>query len=219
MVDLQCCANLCCTEKWLWFIHIYTFFLKYFFHYNLALETGYHSLYYAGRCCLSILCVIAYICQWQINSPSVSLPPPLGTHKPVLYVWGSVSVFQTRSLVSYFRFLYKWHHMVLVFLFLTYIIQCDNLCCCCCLVTFDSLWPHGLYHARLPCPSPTPRDCSNSCPFTQWCHLTISSSVFLFSSCLLSFLASGSFPMSQLFSSGGQSVGASASASVLPMNV
>ena len=72
---------------------------------------------------------------------------------------------------------------------------------------------------RLPCPSPTPRACSNSCPSSQWCHPTISSSVVPFSSCLQSFPASGSFPMSQLFASGGQSVGVSASASVPPMNI
>ena len=79
----------------------------------------------------------------------------------------------------------------------------------------DSLRPYGLQHTRLPCPSPSPRACSNSCALSQWCHPTISSSVFPFSSCLLSFPASGSFPMSQLFVSGGQSIGASAS--VLPM--
>ena len=61
----------------------------------------------------------------------------------------------------------------------------------------DSLWPHGLQHTRLPCPSPTPGACSNSCPLSQWCHLTISSSVVPFSSCLQSFKALGSFPMSQ----------------------
>ena len=82
-----------------------------------------------------------------------------------------------------------------------------------------TLWPHGLQHSRLPCPSPSPRVCSNSCPLSQWCHPTISSSVIPVSSCLLSFPASGSFPMSQLFTSGGQSTGASASASVLPMNI
>ena len=82
----------------------------------------------------------------------------------------------------------------------------------------DSLQYHGLRHARLPCPSPTPRACSNSCPFSQWCHPTISSSV-VSSSCLQSFPASGSFLMSWLFTSGGQSTGASASASVLPMNI
>ena len=64
-------------------------------------------------------------------------------------------------------------------------------------VVSNSLWPHGLQHAKLPCPSPTPRAYSNSCPLSQWCHPTISSSVFLFSSCLQSFPASGSFPMSQ----------------------
>ena len=88
-----------------------------------------------------------------------------------------------------------------------------------CTVKYDSLRPHGLQHARLPCPSPTPGACSNSCPSSQWNHPTISSSVVPFSSCLQSFPASGSFPMSQFFTSGCQSIGASASASVLPMNI
>ena len=83
----------------------------------------------------------------------------------------------------------------------------------------DSLWPHGLQHARLPCPSSIPRVYSNSCPLSQWCHPTIPSSVIPFSSCLQSFPASGSFPMSQFFTSGGQSIGVSASTSVLPMNI
>ena len=86
-------------------------------------------------------------------------------------------------------------------------------------VVLDSLKPHGLQHATLPCPSLSPGVCSNSCPLSQWCHLTISFSVACFSSCPQSFLASRSFPMSQLFISGGQSIGASASASVLPMNI
>ena len=86
-------------------------------------------------------------------------------------------------------------------------------------VMSDSLRPHGLQHARLSCPSPTPRAYSNSCPSHQWCHPTISSSVIPFSSHLQSFPASGSFPMGQFFASGGQSIGASASASVLPMNI
>ena len=85
-------------------------------------------------------------------------------------------------------------------------------------VVSDSLQPHGLQHARLPCPSPTPRAYSNSCPFHQWCHPTISSSVIPFSSHLQSFPASGSFQMSWFFTSGGQSIGVSASTSVLPMN-
>ena len=84
-------------------------------------------------------------------------------------------------------------------------------------VMSDSLRPHGLQHTRLPCPSPIPGAYSNSCPSCRWCHLTISSSVALFSSCLQSFALSGSFQMSQFFTSGGQSVGASAS--VLPMNI
>ena len=76
-------------------------------------------------------------------------------------------------------------------------------------VVSDSLWPHGLQHTRPPCPPPTPRAYSDSCPSSQWCHPTISSSVVPFSSHLQSFPASGSFPMSQLFTSGGQSIGVS----------
>ena len=82
----------------------------------------------------------------------------------------------------------------------------------------DSLWPHGLQHTRPPCPSPTPEVYSNSCPLSQWCHLTISSPVVSFSSCLQSFLVSGSFQIGQFFTSGGQRIGLSASASVLPVN-
>ena len=85
-------------------------------------------------------------------------------------------------------------------------------------VMSNSLRPHGLQHTRLPCPPPTPRASSNSCPLSWWCHPTISSSVIPFSSHLQSFPASGTFPMSQFFESGGQSIGVSASASVLPMN-
>ena len=88
-----------------------------------------------------------------------------------------------------------------------------------CSFLFDSLWPHGLQHARPVYPSPTFRVYSNSCPLSQWCHPTISSPVIPFSSRLQSFPASGSFPMSQFFVSGGQSIGVSASASVLQMNI
>ena len=98
----------------------------------------------------------------------------------------------------------KWQH-VLLFQFS-------------CSIVSDSLWPHGLQNSKLPCPSPTPRAGSNSCPSSRWCHPTISSSVVPFSSYLQSFPASGSFQVSQLFASGGQSIGASASASVLPMD-
>ena len=88
-----------------------------------------------------------------------------------------------------------------------------------CSLVSNSLQAHGLQHARLPCPSPTPRACSNSCPSSRWCHPTISSSIVPFSSCLQSFPASGSFPMSQFFASGGQSIGVSVSAWVLWMNI
>ena len=88
-----------------------------------------------------------------------------------------------------------------------------------CSVRSDSLQPHGLQHARPPCPSPNAGDNSNSCPLSRWCHPMISSSVVPFFSCPQSFPASGSFLMSQLFASGGQSIGASASALVLPMNI
>ena len=86
-------------------------------------------------------------------------------------------------------------------------------------VVCDSLWPHGLQHAGLSCPSPTPGACSNSCPWSQWCHSTISSSVVPFSACLQSFPASGSFQMSQFFASGGQSNRIKVTASALPVNI
>ena len=87
-----------------------------------------------------------------------------------------------------------------------------------CSVMSDSLWPHKSQHARPPCPPPTPGVHSNSRPLSRWCHPAISSSVFPFSSCPQSLLASESFPMSQLFTWGGQSTGVSALASALPMN-
>ena len=86
-------------------------------------------------------------------------------------------------------------------------------------VVYNSLYPYGLQHARPPCPSWSPGVCSNSCPLSQWCHPTISFLVIPFSFCLQSFSASGSFPVSQLFASGDQSIEASGSASVLPMNI
>ena len=86
-------------------------------------------------------------------------------------------------------------------------------------VMFNSSWPQRRQHTKLPCPSLTPGACSNSCPLSQWCHPTVSSSVIPFSSCLQSFLASGSFPVSEFFASGGQSIRASASTSFLPINI
>ena len=100
-----------------------------------------------------------------------------------------------------------------------YSLPVHQLCCCCSVAQWcPTLWdPHGLQHARPPCPSPSPGACSNSYTLSQWCHPTISSSVIHFSSCLQSFPAIVSFPMSQLFTSGGQSIGASTSA--LPMKI
>ena len=86
-------------------------------------------------------------------------------------------------------------------------------------IVSDSLWCHGLQHTRPPCPSPSPKVCLNSCPLHQWCHPAISSSDTLFTFCPQSFPASGTFPMSQLFTSGDQNTGASDSASVLPMSI
>ena len=88
-----------------------------------------------------------------------------------------------------------------------------------CWVMSNSLWPNGLHHARLPCPSLSPRICSNSCPLSQWCHPTMSSFVTPFSSCPQSFPASGSFAESQVLATDSQSIGVLASPSVLPMNI
>ena len=127
-----------------------------------------------------------------------------------------------RSLASYSQWGQKesdtteatWHTWCMLFLLDLTVVQSFS-----CVPLFFFLRPHGPQHVRLPCPSPSPGVCSNLCPLSQWCHPTISSSVTLFSSCLQSFPASGSFPMSQLFPSGRRSIGASASASVLPMNI
>ena len=103
---------------------------------------------------------------------------------------------------------------------------CDVVFDICCMlllfnhqVGYNSCWPHGLQHTRLPCPSPSPEVCSNSCPWSWWCHPTVSSSAALFSFCRQSFPASESFPTSQLFAWGGQNIGVSASTSVLPVSV
>ena len=105
----------------------------------------------------------------------------------------------------------------MVYILYIYIYTC--VCILSCSVMSDSLWPRELQHIRLPCPWPTPGACSNSCPSSRWCHPAISSSVIPFSSRLQSFPASGSFSVSQFFTSGGQSIAVSASASVFPMNI
>ena len=119
-------------------------------------------------------------------------------------------VYVPRSFISkmYIHYIYIYTHGV-----------CNILLLFSCSVMSYSLLPHGLHNTRLPCPSPSPWACSNSYPFTQWCHPIISSSVIPFYSCLQSFTASGSFLISRLFSSGGQSTWVSASASVLQMNI
>ena len=146
------------------------------------------------NCILEGLCPHNHHIKWHFNLP---FPPP--PEKSWQYCLISSSVFFS------------------LFIFMT----------TCCLPSFsqfspsvmsDSLRPHGMQHARLPCPSPTPRAYSNTCPLSQWCHPTISSSVIPFSSCLQSFPTSGSFQMSQFFATGGQSIRVSASTSVLPMN-
>ena len=104
-------------------------------------------------------------------------------------------------------------HLLLLFNLYVYMAQFSSV------ATSNSLQHHGLQHVRPPCLTSTPRVYSNSCPPSQWYHPTISSSVVPFSSCLQSFPASGSFLMSQLFTSGGQSIGASTSSSVLPVNI
>ena len=112
---------------------------------------------------------------------------------------------------------YYRRQITIYFLILLFIIY--RLLLCSCLVVSNFLWPHGLQHTRLPCPSLSCWVCSNSCPLNWWCHPNISSSVTPFSSCPQYFPASGSFPVSQLFASGGHTTGASTLASVLPMNI
>ena len=102
---------------------------------------------------------------------------------------------------------------------ISFLARINNACSSVQSVVSDSLWPHGLQHARPPCPSPTPGVYSNSRPLSRWCHPTISSSAVPFSSHLQSFPASGSFPVSQFFALGGQSIGVSPSTSVLPVNI
>ena len=111
--------------------------------------------------------------------------------------------------------------LVILRLWLNPVLRVVGYHCCCCWVTqlCLTLWPHGLQHTRLPCPSLSPRACLTSCTLSWWCHPTISSSVTSFSSCLQSFPASGSFLMSRLFASGGLSIGVWASVSVLPINI
>ena len=115
----------------------------------------------------------------------------------------AVIVYLPVKLMKAFFSLWLWAHILEVDRLISTSVQFSHS------VASNSLRFHGLQHARLPCPSPTPRACSNSCPLSLWCHTTISSSVIPFSSCLQSFPASGAFQVCQLFTSGGQSIGAS----------
>ena len=152
-------------------------------------------------------CLCSAWSSWMWTAVSPHLNPTLNTKMPMknidLQVTGAVhSVWHLDSFV----------HSLIQWMF------SEHLPCCCSVAqSCPTLHFHGLQHARPPCPSLCPRVFSNSCPLSQWCHPTISSSVTSFSSYPQSFPASGSFPMSQLFTSGGQSIGASAS--VLPMNI
>ena len=140
------------------------------------------------------------ITQGDVTNPGPSAPTEFGT-------W-NVDEFWFKNLRS------SWEPFFGIFIWFHYFssVQFSHS------VVSDSLRPHELQHTRPPCPSPTPQVHPNPCPLSQWCHLTISSSVVHFSSCLQSFPASGSFSMSQLFAWGGQSIGVSALASVLPMS-
>ena len=125
--------------------------------------------------------------------------------------------YQIKMKISTWNGLHKWSHQTIDFnafhVWNSHSVQFSRS------VVSNSLQLHESQHARPPCPSPTPGAYSNSCPSSWWCHPAISSSVIPFSSCLQSLPASESFPMSQLFVWGGQSIGVSASASVLPMNI
>ena len=124
--------------------------------------------------------------------------------------WGWPVLQWISLLGAFFYASHRFWHIVFPSSFVS--VQCSSS------VVSDSLWPHESQHTRPPCPSPAPRVTSNSCPSSWWCHPAISSSVIPFSSCPQCLPASGSFPMSQLFTWGGQSTGVSASTSVLPMN-
>ena len=141
----------------------------------------------------------------------------LRVHSQYKLLWQNcIRIFEVvkilRKFVQLWQLINRWSMKLKTGSWLAFVIQFS------CLVWSDSLQPHELQHARHPCPTPTPRVHPNSCPLNWWYHPTISSFVIPFSSGPQSFPTSGSFPMSQLFTSGGQSIGVSASTSVLPMN-
>ena len=137
----------------------------------------------------------------------------------LLFFWGRRHFFFTFSPLLLFHFYLEDNCFTVLCWFLPNININQPSVQFSCSIVSNSLQPHGLQQARPPCPSPTPRTCSNSCPLSQWGHPTMLSFAIPFSSLLQSFPASGDFPVSQFFTSGGQSIGVSASASVLPMNI
>ena len=162
------------------------------------------------RCCVSVHVPPASILTWASSAMLLNTVPELkwpgSPYSPITGLKGQVRGFCTRFPMSE----QDWTKAQRVILFSSVQFSCS--------VVSDSLQPHESQHSRPPCPSPTPGVYSNSCPSSRWCHPAISSSIVPFSSCPQSLPASGSFPMSQLFASGGQNIGVSASASVLPMN-
>ena len=166
------------------------------------------KLYSCGSC----FWVFKFLAKFAISLSSYSLYQNLQWHQLLL---------EMGDLCLFFFFSDESCHKLVNFISFvkTKTSGCLNYIYLCCSVTKSrpALWLHGLWHTS--CPSPCPRVCSNSCPLSRWCHPTISPSVVPFSSCLQSFPASRSFPVSWLFVPGGQSIGASVSASVLPVNI
>ena len=183
-----------------------------------------HGTHVCHLACWCVVCVlVTQSCLTLCHPMDCSLPGSSvhGILQAWILEWVAISFSRVSSWhrdqthISYVFCVGRWvlyyqHHLLMCYSELSLLFSL--------LVVSDSLQPHGLQHSRLPCPSPSPRACSNSCPLSLWCHPNILSSVVPFSS-LQSFPASVSFLMSQLFASSGQSIGVSASASVLPMNI
>ena len=159
-------------------------------------------------CFLLVLSCMSWLYILEINSLSVVSLAIIFSHSEGCLFSVFVISFVVQNLLSLIR-----SHLF-IFVFISITLSSVQFSCS---VVSDSLQPDESQHTRPPCPSPSPGGHKNSCSLSWWCHLTISSSVIPFSSCHQSFPASGSFPMSQLFTSGGQSTGVSASAAVLPM--
>ena len=198
--------------------------MNFFFNWKIKALQG-----CVGFCCTEMWLSHKFTCSPSLFSlPSHPHPAPWGHHKGLSWAPCAIQWLPTSYLFYTWWSVYEktnipdtWERFVGKF---SVIIQSTRIQCFSSVqfsrsVMSNSLQPHGLQHTRLPCPSSTPRAYSNSCPSHRWCHSTISSSVNPLSSRLQSFPASGSFPMSELFTSGGQSIRVSASAPVLPKNI